>query len=115
MSLPNSHGGINLCSASLHTPATCLASAYSSRALVELMYDVNWVLLNSLTPSWLPYLLPWPDLIAWQVVGDIDEPLKQHALSVTIDEALHQHLLSPATSTRARTLAFSSALPHAGD
>ena len=50
----------------------------------------------------------------WQVVGDVDVPLKQHALSVAIDEAVHQHLLSTAPSTRARALALSSALPHAG-
>ena len=37
------------------------------------------------------------------------------SLSLAIDEALHQHLLSSTPSTRARTLALSSALPHAGD
>ena len=42
-------------------------------------------------------------------------PLKQHSLSVIIDETLHQHLLSTAPSTRTRALALSSALPHAGD
>ena len=51
----------------------------------------------------------------WQCLEEIDVPLKQHSLSVVIDEALHQHLLSTAPSTRARALALSSALPHAGD
>ena len=51
----------------------------------------------------------------WQSWEDVDVPLNQHSLSVAIDEALHQHLLSTATSTRARALALSSALPHAGD
>ena len=36
-------------------------------------------------------------------------------LSLAIDEALHQRLLSSAPSTHARTLALSSVLPHAGD
>ena len=42
-------------------------------------------------------------------------PLKQQPLSAAIDEALHQHLLSTAPSIRARALALSSALPHAGN
>ena len=42
-------------------------------------------------------------------------PLKQQPLSAAIDEALHQHLLSTAPSNRARALALSSALPHAGN
>ena len=42
-------------------------------------------------------------------------PLRQHALSLTIDEALYQHILATTPSIRARALTFSSALPHAGD
>ena len=42
-------------------------------------------------------------------------PLKQQPLSAAIDEALHQHLLSTVPSVRARALALSSALPHAGN
>ena len=42
-------------------------------------------------------------------------PLHQHSLSIAIDEAVTQHLLSTAPSTRAHALALSSALPHAGD
>ena len=51
----------------------------------------------------------------WQCLEDIDVPLHQLSLAITIDEALYQRLLSSAPSTRARALAFSSALPHAGD
>ena len=42
-------------------------------------------------------------------------PLRQHSLSLAIDEASHQHPLSSAPSTRAHALVHSSALPHAGD
>ena len=42
-------------------------------------------------------------------------PIKQQPLSAAIDEALHQHLLSTVPSVRARALALSSALPHAGN
>ena len=48
----------------------------------------------------------------WQYV---DVPIKQQPLSAAIDEALHQHLLSTVPSVRARALALSSALPHAGN
>ena len=51
----------------------------------------------------------------WQCLEDVDVPLKQQPLSAAIDEALHQHLLSTAPSIRARALALSSALPHAGN
>ena len=51
----------------------------------------------------------------WQCLEDIDMPLHQHSLSLAIDEALHQCLLSSAASTHARALALSSALPHARD
>ena len=42
-------------------------------------------------------------------------PLQQHSLSLAIDEAAHQRLLSSAPSSRDSALAHSSALPHAGD
>ena len=40
---------------------------------------------------------------------------QQHSLSLAIDEAAHQRLLSSAPSSCDRALAHSSALPHAGD
>ena len=45
----------------------------------------------------------------------LDVPLRQHSLLLAINEAVHQHLLSPAPSTCAHVLAHSSALPHTGD
>ena len=113
-SLPSSRGGINLRSASLHAPAAFLASVSHSQALVESMLGqaVGPSPHSSSTVAVLSAAASRPD---WQCLEDIDVPLHQHSLSVTIDEALHQHLLSTAPSTRARALALSSALPHAGD
>ena len=113
-SQPCSRGGINLRSASLHAPATFLASVSHSQALVESMLGqaVGPSPHSSSTVAVLSATASRPD---WQCLEDIDVPLHQHSLSVTIDEALHQHLLLTAPSTRARTLALSSALPEAGD
>ena len=51
----------------------------------------------------------------WVGLDETDLPLHQHSLSVLIDEAVYQQLLSSASSTRFRALSLSSALPHAGD
>ena len=51
----------------------------------------------------------------WVNLDEVDVPLRQHSLSVIIDEAVYHHLLSSAPSTRFCALALSSALPHAGD
>ena len=51
----------------------------------------------------------------WQLLDDIDVPLTQRHLSAAIDEASLQQLLTSSPSTRARALALSTALPHAGD
>ena len=51
----------------------------------------------------------------WQSLEDIDVPLHQHSLLFTIDKTLFQCLISSASSTHVCALAFSSALPHAGD
>ena len=113
-SLPSSRGGVNLRSASLHAPAAFLASVSRCQTLVGKMLGhvpdpsphtgTTVVALSSAASR--------PD---WKELGDIDVPLRQHSLSSAIDEALHQRLLSSAPSTRARALALSSALPHAGD
>ncbi len=42
-------------------------------------------------------------------------PIRQHHLSRAIDDALHHQLTTAAPSTRARALALSTSLPHAGD
>ena len=51
----------------------------------------------------------------WQQLDDVDVPLLQHHLSLAIDEAVYCQLFSSAPSVRARALANSTSLPHAGD
>ena len=51
----------------------------------------------------------------WLVLEDVDVPLHQKHLSLAIDDASHQELVTSTSSTRARALAVSSALPPAGD
>ena len=113
-SLPSSRGGINLRSATLHAPSAFLASEVRAKQLVEKM--VHQPLHHSChldsTVSALSVAASRPD---WQCLDDIDVPLKQNSLSIAIDEAVYQHLLSTAPTSRERALVLSSALPHAGD
>ena len=51
----------------------------------------------------------------WQQLDDVDVPLLQHHLSLAIDEVVYCQLFSSAPSVRARALANSTSLPHAGD
>ena len=113
-SLPSSSGGINLRSASLHAPAAYLASASCSQELVGKMlgHPSSCSPHNGSVVAALSASASRPD---WQTLEDINVPLRQHSLSLAIDEATHQRLLSSAPSTRARALVHSSALPHAGD
>ena len=113
-SLPSNRGGINLRSASLHAPAAFLASDHHSGVLIESMfgYTPGPSPHSDTAVSALSAAASRPD---WQCLEDVDVPLKQQLLSAAIDEALHQHLLSTAPSIRARALALSSALPHAGN
>ena len=83
-----SPGGINL-----HIPAALLASDQSStRALVERIreYELGPSRQSDSTLAALSTAMARSD---WQVVGNVDVPLKQHALSVAIDEVMHQHFL----------------------
>ena len=110
----SSRGGINLRSASLHTPAAYLASASCSQELVGKMLGrpfgcfphIGSVVAAPSTSA------SRPDR---QALEDINVPLRQHSFSLAIDEATLQRLLSSAPSTRARALVHSSALPHAED
>ena len=113
-SLPSSRGGINLRSASLHAPAAYLASASCSQELVGKMLGRP----SGCSPhirSVVAALSASASRPDWQALEDINVPLRQHSLSLAIDEATYQRLLSYAPSTRARALVHSSALPHAGD
>ena len=113
-SLPSSRGGINLRSASLHAPAAFLASSCLSQTLVESMLG-HAPGPSSHTTSTVAALSAAASRPDWVSLEEIDVPLRQHSLSVVIDEAAFQLLLSSAPSPRARALALSSALPHAGD
>ena len=113
-SLPSSRGGINLRQASLHTPAAFVASSYSSSELVgQLLNQPPGP--SSLLASAIPALSASASRPNWQTLDDIDIPIVQRHFSSAIDEAVHQQLLSSTQSTRARALALSTSLPHAGD
>lgn len=113
-SLPSSRGGVNLRSAELHAPAAFVASSCASQGLVGQILDLPRGtpprLLSAVSD--LSVAADRPD---WQQLEDIDVPIRQNHLSFAIDEAVHHRLLSSAPSIRARALAHSSALPHAGD
>ena len=107
---------INLRSASLHALAAYLASASCSQELVGKMLGRP----SGCSPhigSVVAALSASASRPDWQALEDINVPLCQHSLSLAIDKATHQRLLSsaPSTRARARALLHSSALPHAGD
>ena len=113
-SIPSYKGGLGLRSASLHAPAAFLASSSTSKPLVER------ILGHPPGPS--PHTSPAVSALAtaaahpdWSSLDDINVPLHQRSLSLSIDEACFQRLLTSAPSIRSRALALSSSLPHAGD
>ena len=113
-SLPSSYGGLGLRSAHLHAPAIYITSSSSSKQLVESMLG--------LTPAPSSHVCSAVAALAvaaakpeWTNLDNVDVPLRQRQLSHAIDEAVHQRLLSTASSPRARALVLSSGLPHAGD
>ena len=112
--LPSSRGGLNLRSSTLHAPAAYVASSSGSHDLVS-------AILRRL-PNHPPHLdsaLAALSVSAarqdWQCLADIDVPLRQRCLSIAIDDVGHEQLLSSAPLARARALAHSTSLPHAGD
>ena len=113
-SLPSSRGGINLRSTSLHAPAAFVASSTRAEELVGRMLGHS--------PRHSPHLAQALAALStsasrpnWQQPEDVDVPGRQRHLSLAIDEATHHQLMSSAPSIRARALALSTALPHAGD
>ena len=112
-SLPCSRGGLGLRNASLHAPAAFLASLHS-QSLVERMFGHPPCTSSHTSPAIaaLAAVAARPD---WQGLDNIGVSLSQHSLSLSIDVALHQHLISSAPSTRSRALALSTGLPHACD
>ena len=114
-SLPCSRGGLGLRNASLQAPAAFLASSLHSQSLMERMLGhppCTSSHTNSPAVAALAAAAARPD---WQGLDDIDVSLCQRSLSLSIDDALHQHLISSAPSTRSRALALSTGLPHACD
>ena len=110
-SLPSTYGGLNLRSALLHAPAAFLGSSVRSQPLVERILGRP----ADISPHTSPAVAALATAAARQCLDDIDVPLRQHPLSLAIDKALHQNLLSSSPSIRSRALALSSSLPHAGD
>ena len=113
-SLPSNRGGINLRSAALHAPAAFVGSSHRSWPLVERILGhppgpsphmstaVSSLVLAANRPEWTDF-------------DSIEVPIRQHPLSISIDEAVYDHLISAAPGTRSRALVLSSSLPHAGD
>ena len=98
----------------LHAPAAFISSAASTKILVERILNrpTNLDTYLEKAVSALSSSSSHPE---WLNLDDIDIPLRQRHLSCAIDEAMYQNLLDTSPSTRARALANSSALPHAGD
>ena len=113
-SLPSSRGGLSLRSASLHAPAAFLGSMTQTESLIEkiLGHPPGPSPLTQLTLAALASATARPD---WTSLDEVDVPLRQNPLSLAIDEATEQRLLSSAPDTRSRALALSSGLSHAGD
>ena len=112
--LPSSRGGLNLRSALRHAPAAYLASHTTSFPLVERILGhppgpsahINSVV-SALSSS-----AARPE---WRSLENIDVPIRQHHLSVAIDEASYHLLLSSTPTIRAQALVLSSSLPYAGE
>lgn len=51
----------------------------------------------------------------WLSLEDVDDPLRQHALSLAIDLATFDLLVTGAQDSRSKALALSISIPHAGD
>ena len=113
-SLPSSRGGLSLRSASLHAPAAFLGSMMQAESLMEkiLGHPPGPSPHTQLTLAALASATVRPD---WTSLDEVDVLLCQNPLSLAIDEATEQKLLSSAPDTRSRALALSSGLSHAGN
>ena len=113
-SLPSNRGGLNLRSAARHAPAAFVGSSHRTWTLVEsiLGYPPGPSPHLSTAIAALSLSANRPD---WIDLDSIEVPIRQHSLSVSIDEAVYDHLISTAPDTRSRALILSSSLPHAGD
>lgn len=91
---------------------TYLGSIWPSQPSVETMLGCppGGSLHTSSNMASLSIAATHPD---WQCLDDVAVSL--HPLSVDIDNASHNHLLSSTPSIRLHALALSSGLPHAGN
>ena len=113
-SLPSSRGGVSLRSASLDARAAFLGSRMQAESLMEkiLGHPSGPSPHTQLTLAALASATARPD---WTSLDEVDVPLRQNPLSLAIDEATEQSLLSSAPDTHSRALALSSCLFNAGD
>ena len=113
-SLPSSLGGINLRSATLHSPATYISSLHHSCPLVSEILGFH-----PSPPAFLRQAihdlgssLGQPE---WSDLSEIEPPLRQRSLSRAIDLFCHNSLLESAPDIRSKALAHSTAIRHACD
>ena len=112
--MPSNRGGLNLWSAVLHAPATFVGSGQRSRQLVETILGHPPGPSCHMSPAVTALSLA-ANRPEWIDLDSIDVPIRQHPLSISIDEAVYNHLISTAPDTCSRALVLSSSLPHAGD
>ena len=113
-SLPISLGGLGVRRASVFASAAFIGSLDQSKELVS---DIL-----GYTPPTSVHLAPTlEDLVMasgkddWSSLEKVDVPLRQRALSRVVDQACFNRLVNNAPNIRAKALALSSAIPHAGD
>ena len=113
-SLPISLGGLGIRNASLHSSAAYIGSITSSQPLVSEMTGRPIAGLTHLPEAFRTYSVSsqHPE---WSSPDAFEFPLFQRHLSRAIDQSTFDLLLSDAPTTRAKALALSSAIPHAGD
>ena len=112
-SLPCSRGDLGLRNSSPHAPAAFLASSLHSQSLVERILGHPPCTSSHTSPAIaaLAAAAVRPD---WQGLDDIDVSLSQRSLSLSIDVALHQHLISSAPSTRSWLCQLACLMPVIG-
>ena len=113
-SLPSSLGGLNICKASLHAPAACISSFHQVQPLILGILDRSPMAPPHL-PSAIFALAQAAARPEWGSIQDINVRVIQHCLSHAVDEAQYAALLADAPDSRARALALSLAILHAGD
>ena len=113
-SLPIALGGLGVRRASLFASAAFISSLDQSKELVS-------EILGHTPPTSVHLASALEDLalasgkVNWSSLEQVDVPLGQRALSRVVDQACFDRLVNNAPNIRAKALALSSAIPHAGD